>query len=147
MSRQPFRVLFVSTGNSCRSQIAEGWMRRLAPPHVVVRSAGVAPRHLHPLAVRAMQEAGVDIAGQRGKSVEPMARERFDLVVTLCESAASACPPLPLAAARMHRPFDDPSYLCGPDDEDLDDFRSLRDALRTFVAELLETTRCGGAAS
>jgi arsenate reductase len=97
-----------------------------------------------------MQEAGVDIAQQRGKSVLPLAEERFDLVVTLCESAAVACPPIPRAARRVHRGFEDPSFLAVPgEEEDIEAYRALRDALRAFVEELLamDSTRGGDAAS
>lgn len=118
--------------------MAEGWARHLGAAGVVVRSGGTEPRHLHPLATRVMQEAGVDIAGQRGKSVLPLARERFDLVVTLCEGAAAACPPLPRAARRVHRGFDDPAFLVVPgEDEDIEAYRALRDEIRAFVEELL----------
>lgn len=135
--RGPFRILLVSSGNACRSQMAEGWLRHLAPGHVVVRSAGTRPRALHPLATRAMQEAGVDIAAQRGKAVAPLAAERFDLVVTLCEAAAAECPPFPNAARRIHRAFDDPEFLVGEDEADLEAYRALRDELRAFVDEIL----------
>lgn len=137
MAAQPFRILFVSTGNSCRSQMAEGWARALAAEHVVARSAGTRPRHLHPLVTRVMQEAGVDVGAQRGKSVDPLRHERFDLVVTLCETAAAECPPLTRAARRVHRPFDDPALLELEGDEDLESYRALRDEIRAFVTELL----------
>jgi arsenate reductase len=137
MPGTPVRVLFVSSGNACRSQMAEGWLRHLAPQGVVVRSGGTKPRHLHPLATRAMQEAGVDIGSQRGKSVAAFATERFDFVVTLCETAAAECPPIPNAARRLHRPFDDPAILESCDDAgDLDEYRRLRDEVRAFVEEL-----------
>lgn len=141
MPSPPTRVLFVSTGNACRSQMAEGWLRHLAPPDVVVRSAGTRPRHLHPLATRAMQEAGLDIGAQRGKAIDPFVRERFDVVVTLCETAASECPELPNAVRRVHRPFDDPSLLEFDDDDggDLETYRALRDEIRAFVADLAAT--------
>lgn len=114
--------------------MAEGWLRRLAPDHVVVRSGGTKPRHLHPLATRAMQEAGVDISAQRGKSVAAFLTERFDVVVTLCETAAAECPPIPNAVRRVHRPFDDPALLeTGEDTGDLDEYRRLRDEVRAFV--------------
>lgn len=134
---RPFRILFVSSGNACRSQMAEGWARHFAPAHVVVRSAGTRPRALHPLATRVMQEAGVDIAAQRGKSVEPFVPERFDVVVTLCEAAASECPQFPNVPRRVHRAFEDPAFLAEPGDEDIDDYRRLRDEVRQFVESLL----------
>ncbi len=137
MSPQPFRILFVSSGNSVRGQIAEGWVRALGPSHVVARSAGTRPRPLHPIATRVMQECGVDIAAQRGKSVEPMKHERFDLVVTLCETAASECPEFIAVRRRVHRPFEDPALLEDPTDPDLDAYRALRDEVRAFVEELL----------
>lgn len=135
----PFRILFVSTGNSCRSQMAEAWVRHLAPAHVVARSAGTRPRHLHPLATRVMQESGVDMSAQRGKAVAPLVHERFELVVTLCETAAEECPALPLAARRVHQPFDDPALLVvDPEDEDIDAYRALRDEIRACVAAILD---------
>jgi len=137
LGRPMIRVLFVSTGNACRGQMAEGWLRHLAPPHVVARSAGTRPRPLHPLATRAMQEAGVDIGAQRGKSVQPLAHERFDLVVTLCEGAVAECPAFPRAGRLVHRPFDDPTLLESDDDGDLDAYRALRDEMRAFVEEVL----------
>lgn len=137
----PLRILFVSTGNACRSQMAEGWVRHLAAEGVIARSAGTEPRHLHPLATRAMQELGVDIGHQRGKGVQAVRHERFDLVVTLCETAAQSLPPLPLAKATLHRPFDDPSLLESDDDADIETYRALRDELRTFVDELLRERR------
>lgn len=140
----PLRILFVSTGNACRSQMAEGWVRHFAPEGVIARSAGTEPRHLHPLATRAMQEAGVDIGHQRGKGVDAVRHERFDLVVTLCETAAAACPPLPLAKAALHRPFDDPALLESDDDADLEAYRALRDELRAFVWELLRERDAAG---
>ena len=133
----PYRILFVSTGNSCRSQIAEGWARTLAPGHVVVRSAGTRPRHLHPLAAWVMQESGVDIGAQRGKSIGPFRKERFHLVVTLCETAAAECGELPLAVRCIHRPFDDPALLESDGDEDVDSYRALRDEIRAFVEDVL----------
>lgn len=136
MSRPPLRVLFVSTGNACRSQMAEAWARSIAPPHVVARSAGTRPRHVHPLALRAMQEAGIDMSAQRGKSVEPMKSERFDLLVVLCDAAAAELPPLS-ATRTVHRAFDDPGLFEEAESEgDLDVYRTLRDDLRAFVAGL-----------
>ena len=119
--------------------MAEGWARHLGPAHLVVRSAGTRPRHLHALATRVMQEAGVDIGAQRGKSVEPLRSEPFDLVVTLCETAAAECPPFERAARLLHRPFDDPALLELPDDEDIEPYRALRDSLRVFVDEIVVT--------
>jgi protein-tyrosine-phosphatase len=137
----PYRVLFVCAGNACQSQVAEGWMRHLGGERVVVRSAGVRPRPLHPLATRAMQEAGVDISAQRGKGLEAVRHERFDLLVTLCEEARAGTPDLLRVAQRAHRETDDPTWLEEHPDGDLDAFRALRDELRAFVEELLAHAR------
>ena len=137
MARPPFRVLFVCADNSCQSQMAEGWLRHLGGDRFVARSAGTEPRHLHPLATRVMQEAGVDIGAQRGKGVEAVLRESFDLCVALTEFARGACPPLPHVARIETREFDDPTWFEDPHGDDLDDFRRLRDELRAFVEELV----------
>lgn len=133
----PVRVLFLCVGNSCQSQMAEGWLRHLGGDRFVVRSAGTTPRHLHPLATRAMQEAGVDIAAQRGKGVEAIQRESFDLCIALSLAARDACPPLPHVGRIETREFDDPTWIDDPDGADLDEFRRVRDELRTFVQELV----------
>jgi arsenate reductase len=134
---RPYRVLFVCVGNSCQSQMAEAWLRRLGGERFVARSAGTDARHLHPLATRVMQEAGVDIAAQRGKGIEAILRESFDLCVALSETARAACPPLPHVARIETREFDDPTWLEGEDGPDLDEFRRVRDELRAFVEELV----------
>lgn len=130
---RPHRVLFVCVGNACQSQMAEGWLRHLGGERFVVRSAGTAPRHLHPLATRAMQEAGVDIGAQRGKGIEAILRESFDVCFALSDAARRACPPLPHVARVETREFDDPTWFEDADGADLDEFRRLRDELRAFV--------------
>jgi arsenate reductase len=134
---RPFRVLFVCVANSCQSQMAEAWLRHLGGDRFLVRSAGTEPRHLHPLATRAMQEAGVDIAAQRGKGIEAIQRESFDLCVALSGTARASCPPLPYVTAIETREFDDPTWLEPDDGADIDEFRRLRDELRAFVEELV----------
>jgi len=136
---RPYRVLFVCVANSCQSQMAEGWLRHLGGERFIVRSAGVEPRHLHPLATRAMQEAGVDIGAQRGKGIDAVARENFDLCVALSEMARDACPPLPHVVRIETREFDDPTWLEDADGADLDEFRRLRDELRAFVEGIVAT--------
>jgi len=144
MSR-PYRVLFVCVANSCQSQMAEAWLRRLGGDAFVVRSAGTAPRHLHPLATRAMQEAGIDIGAQRGKGVDAVMRESFDLCVSLSEAARAACPPLPNVARHETREFDDPTWFEEGDGADLEEFRRLRDELRAFVEEIVGGRASGAA--
>jgi arsenate reductase len=137
MAARPYRVLFVCVGNSCQSQMAEGWLRHLGGDRFLARSAGTEPRHLHPLATRAMQEAGVDIAEQRGRGLDAVARERFDLCVVLSATAEAACREMPGVARTELREFDDPTWFEDADGADLDEFRRLRDELRAFVAEMV----------
>jgi arsenate reductase len=117
--------------------MAEGWLRHLGGDRFVVRSAGTEPRHLHPLATRAMQEAGVDIAAQRGKGVEAILRESFDVCIALSAAAREACPPLPHVGRVETREFDDPTWFEENGGADLDEFRRLRDELRAFVEKLV----------
>ena len=137
MTPRPYRVLFVCRENACQSQMAEGWLRSLGGADVIARSAGTAPRHLHPLATAAMQEAGVDIAAQRGKGLDAVKLERFDLVVTLCDAAAEALPQLAGAPRRHHAPVDDPTWIEDEHGPVLEEFRRTRDALREVVEALL----------
>jgi len=134
---RPYRVLFVCVANSCQSQMAEAWLRHLGAERFVARSAGTDPRHLHPLATRAMQEVGVDIAAQRGKGLDAVERETFDLCVALTQAARDACPPLPHVTKHETREFDDPTWFEDEDGADLEEFRRLRDELRAFVEELV----------
>jgi arsenate reductase len=134
---RPYRVLFVCVANSCQSQMAEAWLRHIGADGFVARSAGIEPRHLHPLATRAMQEVGVDIAAQRGKGLDAVKRERFDLCVALTQAAREACPPMPHVARHETREFDDPTWIEDEGGADLDEFRRLRDELRAYVESLV----------
>ena len=134
---RPFRVLFLCVANSCQSQMAEGWLRHLGGDRFVARSAGTEPRHLHPLATRVMQEAGIDIGAQRGKGVEAVRREDFDLCVALSEAAGSACPEMPHVNRFETREVDDPTWLEEADGADIEAFRRLRDELRALVEEIV----------
>ena len=118
--------------------MAEGWLRHLGGDRFLTRSAGTRPRHLHPLVTHVMQESGVNVAAQRGKGVESYRRERFDVVVTLCDTAREEFPELPTVARTEHAPFDDPAFLEDPETGgDLDDFRRVRDEIRAFVAQFI----------
>jgi arsenate reductase len=147
MSKQ--RVLFLCTGNSCRSQMAEGWMRHLFGQAFEVRSAGVAPHGVDPRAVRVMREAGVDISGQGSTDVADLAGGEFDYVVTVCDNAREACPVFPARVRRIHRSFDDPPHLArdaATEEEALEPYRRVRDEIRILVeslAEALETEKEG----
>lgn len=127
-------VAFVCTHNQARSQMAEGWLRQLAGAAIRVRSAGVDPRPLHPLAVAVMAEAGVDISGQQPKGLETLLDDPPELVITVCDRAREACPPA-LGARQLH--WSIPSPAEAPEPERLDAFRRTRDALRERVARLV----------
>jgi arsenate reductase len=136
------RVLFLCTGNSCRSQMAEGWARALIGDRVDALSAGVEAHGLNPRAVRVMQEAGVDISGQRSRTLEQLGTVVPDLVVTVCDNAAERCPVFPGRTAKVHHAFRDPARAQGTDDEVMAVFREVRDEIREFVEglpELLES--------
>ncbi len=141
------RILFLCTGNSCRSQMAEGWARALQPDLVEAYSAGIARHGLNPRAVQAMAEAGVDISGQVSKTIDDLPSVTFDWIVTLCGHAAETCPFFPGKARRMHRGFDDPPALAkdvASEEEAMRPYRRVRDEIRAFVAGLPGSLREGG---
>ncbi|MBM4125046.1 MAG: arsenate reductase ArsC [Nitrospira sp.] len=131
------RVLFLCTGNSCRSQMAEGLLRHLAGNRFDVASAGTEPAGLNPGAVAAMQEIGVDISQHRSKGTDEFLGQPFDYVVTVCDRAKEACPILPGAGTLLHWSFDDPAKAEGTVEERRAVFRRVRDdiaeRLRQFV--------------
>lgn len=140
-SGKKIKVLFLCTGNSCRSQMAEGWARHLWPDKIEAYSAGLKPHGLDPLAVEAMREAGLDISGQRSKSVEEVIEIPFDLVVTVCSDADSNCPVFPGKARVVHAGFDDPPRLARESktkEDAMGHYRRLRDEIREFVLRLPE---------
>ena len=135
------RVLFLCTGNSCRSQMAEGWARALRSDAIEAHSAGTAPHGLNPLAVRAMREAGVDISTHASKRPEEIGLA-FDLVVTVCGHADAHCPAFP-GARVVHVGFDDPPRLAAAagasgDDDAMPHYRRVRDEIRGFVERIGE---------
>jgi arsenate reductase len=128
------RVLFLCTHNSARSQMAEAWLRALAGDRYEVASAGTETTRVHPLALRAMAEAGVDLAGHVSKTLDRFVGERWDWVITVCDAANEACPVFPGAARRLHWSFDDPSRAAGDDEARLTVFRRVRDEIRARLA-------------
>ncbi|MDI6631718.1 MAG: arsenate reductase ArsC [Bacillota bacterium] len=140
---EPLKVFFLCTQNSCRSQMAEGWARHLKKGVIEAFSAGTAPAAVHPLAVRVMAEAGVDISGQRSKSIEEFRGQDFDAVITLCDEARESCPVPPPARKVVHHSFPDPAKNEGSEEEVLATFRRVRDLLRDFVAGLPENLDVG----
>jgi arsenate reductase len=127
------RVLILCTGNSARSQMAEGLLRHDAGDRFEVFSAGTRPSQVRPEAIAAMRELGIDISGHRSKSVDEFAGQSFDYILTVCDNAKEACPIFPGEAVRSHRSFDDPAELQGSDDERLVLFRRVRDELRNYL--------------
>ncbi len=133
------KVLFLCTGNSCRSQIAEGWARAMKGDEIDAYSAGIETHGLNPNAVKVMAEAGVDIAGQTSKLIDRLMDIPFDYVVTVCDHARDACPVFPGKAPVVHAPFDDPPKLAETatdTEEALNHYRRVRDEIRAFVETL-----------
>ena len=134
-------VLFLCTGNSCRSQMAEGWLRHLHGGRIEAFSAGVEPHGLDPRAVQVMKEADVDISGHRSEHVDGFADRAFDLVVTVCSHAAENCPVFPGKTQRLHVGFEDPPKLAADADteeEALAHYRRVRDRIHAWVEGLPE---------
>jgi arsenate reductase len=132
------RVLVLCTGNSARSQMAEGYLRRLAGERFEVFSAGTKPAGLNPNAVKVMAEAGIDISGHRSKSVEEFRDQQFDYVITVCDNAKESCPIFPRAGERLHHSFADPAAAAAG--EQLELFRKVRDQIRGFLEEFIRNT-------
>jgi arsenate reductase len=133
------KILFLCTGNSCRSQMAEGWARHLKKGEIEASSAGIERHGLNPYAVRVMEEAGVDMSGHVSKTLDDLPRLEFDVVVTLCGHANETCPFFPGSVRRVHKGFDDPPSLCaGMADENaiLAIYRRVRDEIKDFVINL-----------
>ncbi|MBI5439605.1 MAG: arsenate reductase ArsC [Deltaproteobacteria bacterium] len=131
-------VLFLCTGNSCRSQMAEGWLRHLGHERFMALSAGTDPQGLNPLAVQVMAEAGVDISGQRSKSVDEFLGRDIDVLITVCGEARESCPMfIGKVRERRHWPLPDPAKAQGAPSEVLVVFRRVRDDIRRRVEELL----------
>jgi arsenate reductase (thioredoxin) len=129
------RVLILCTGNAARSQMAEGLLRALSDGALDIVSAGTRPTQVHPLAIRAMQERGIEIRHHRSKSVSEFAGESFDYVITVCDAAAEVCPTFPGPAQRIHWSLPDPAAVTGTEDERLVIFRRVRDALEAHLRE------------
>jgi len=131
------RVLVLCTGNSCRSQMAEGWINTLYSDQAEAVSAGSQPSgYVHPQAIAAMAEAGIDISGGRSKHMSEFISREFDLVLTVCDSAAEACPVFPGPARRVHRDFTDPAKVTGSEAEVQAAFRRVRDEIRAWLDDL-----------
>jgi arsenate reductase (thioredoxin) len=139
------RVLILCTGNSCRSQMAEGFVNHVLGGEWEARSAGTVPAaRVNPLAVRVMAEVGVDISAQRPGHVDAMIGQRWDLVVTVCDSAREACPYFPHSGEQIHVGFPDPAEATGSEAERLVIFRQVRDAIRERLLPVVQARGGGG---
>jgi arsenate reductase len=142
---EPWRVLFLCTGNSCRSQMAEGLVNHFLGESWQAHSAGTEPAgYVHPLAISAMAELGVDISRQTSKSVELLREADPDLVITVCDRAAESCPVWLKRGKVVHLGFPDPVEASGTEEERLAVFRGVRDAIRSHVLSLLGDLSCEG---
>jgi len=138
---EKFKVLYLCTGNSCRSQMAEAWTRVLKGDRVEAFSAGVAPHGIDPRAVQAMAEVSIDISGQHSKDVDTFDEVEFDYVITLCDNAHQACPVFPAKTRVLHVGFDDPPRLTDgarTEEEAMVHYRRVRDEIKEFVEKLPE---------
>lgn len=136
---EKLKVLFLCTGNSCRSQMAEGWTKALKADVIEAYSAGIQTHGLNPSAVKVMAEAGVDISGQKSENIKDLAHLDIDYVVTVCAHAHETCPVFPGKAKVVHVGFEDPPRLAGQlegEEEKLDCYRRVRDEIKAFVQTL-----------
>ncbi len=127
------RVLILCTGNSARSQMAEGLLTHLNGDRFEVRSAGTKPGSVRPEAIAVLQEIGIDISGNRSKHVDEFAGEQFDYVLTVCDNAKESCPLYPGHANRLHHSFEDPAAVQGSEQERLAAFRRVRDQIKAWL--------------
>ena len=145
-SESKLNVLFLCTGNSCRSQMAEGWARKLRGDEVNAYSAGVDPHGMNQRAVAVMREAGVDISGHHSKHLDELKDTHFDFVITVCDQAHEACPLFPGETKVLHVAFEDPPRLAKDaktEEEALGHYRRVRDEIRAFIERLHESIPLG----
>lgn len=135
--KKPFNILFLCTGNSCRSQIAEGWAKWVGGSLFEIQSAGIETHGKNPRAIAVMKEAGVDISRQESTKVTNQMLEDADLVVTVCGHADEHCPVLPTGTIKEHWPLEDPAKASGTEEEIMNQFRASRDDIAQRVKDLL----------
>ncbi len=137
------KILFLCTGNSCRSQIAEGWARHIGGDSVIVQSAGIEAHGKNPRAIEVMREIGIDISGQESTIVNEGMLQDADVVVTVCGHADEQCPLLPPGITKLHWPLPDPAKATGTEQQIMTAFRATRDEIKVRVDELLESIEAG----
>ncbi len=131
------KLLLLCTGNSCRSQMAEGWVQSELSRFIDVSSAGTEPKEIDRRAIEVMAEAGIDVSGQSSNNVNELLNKEFDLVITLCDEARESCPLFPSQAEVIHMGFKDPADATGSEEETLVAFREVRDSLNRRLITLL----------
>ncbi|HUV41980.1 MAG TPA: arsenate reductase ArsC [Sedimentisphaerales bacterium] len=134
--KQKIKVLFLCTGNACRSQMAEGWAKHLKSHVIDAYSAGIMPSAVNAIAIQIMAEAGVDISSHFSKHIDDLTGINFDYVVTLCDNARQQCPVFHGRAKLVHEPFIDPSFVPGTRETVLAAFRTTRDKIREFIEKM-----------
>ena len=140
-SNEKIRVLFLCTGNACRSQIAEGWARHLKSDVVEAYSAGIRPIGVSSRAIKTMAEAGVDISTHTSKHIDDLGGVDFDYVVTLCDNAAQNCPVFPGKAKIIHKPFKDPYFASGSQEQVMAEFRKVREQIKVFIETIPDSLK------
>jgi arsenate reductase len=133
------KVFFLCTGNSVRSQMAEGLLNHLSRGEWKVQSAGIFPSYVHPLAIRVMDEIGIDISQQTSKSMNQFLNEVFDYIITLCDEAAQSCPAFPSQGKRLNWAFEDPAVAIGTIEERLAVFRKVRNEIKNKIEDFLKS--------
>lgn len=133
--------MFLCTGNSCRSQMAEGFAREMGKGLIEARSAGLMAAGVHPRAIAVMKEVGIDISGYSSKEIDPDLLGKMDVVITLCSNAEAACPLTPPEIERLHWPIRDPVGTVGTEEEVMGEFRRARDEIRERIAEFVGSLR------
>jgi len=126
-------VLFLCTGNSCRSQMAEGFAKKMLTKDLKIFSAGIEPKRIHPIAVKVMQEVGIDISKQESKNISEIPLDKINIVITLCGDAAERCPIFPGKVERIHWEIEDPTKAQGSDKEIAIVFRKVRDKIKSYM--------------
>ncbi|MHC4553078.1 MAG: arsenate reductase ArsC [Planctomycetota bacterium] len=139
--KKKLNVLFLCTGNSCRSQMAEGWAHHLKSDCLEAFSAGVAPHGINERAAAIMAEAGVDISNQTSNHLDEYSSLDFDYVITVCDNAKEHCPLYPKQTTMIHHTFDDPSFVIGTDEQITAEFRRVRDEIRDFITAMPENLK------
>jgi arsenate reductase len=142
-AKDKINVLFLCTGNSCRSQIAEGWANHLKSDVIEAYSAGIRPIGINPKTIKVMAEAGVDISDHTSKNIDDLAGIDFDYVVTVCDNAREQCPVFPGRAKQIHKAFDDPYFATGSEEQILTEFRKVRDQIKDYIEKLPEILTSG----